>query len=289
MKRWWLMCVMIVMVLIAGCASKATVGTAQPESMAPSLPRQGQTADAVAGGNAAAPTGDMRMVIYNASLALIVPDAVQTQRAIGQLMDQLGGYIESSESYNYGENRITVKMVLRVPAEQFNKAMDALRSMATEVQHDTVSTEDVGQEYVDLESRLRALELRAEKLEEFLTKAEDTEAVLRVYNELSATQVEIEQVKGRMRYLERQVAMATITVSLTPDELAQPIELPGWHPEGTAKRALALLVRTLQGMVNVLIWLVLYLLPIFALLGAAGYGCVRLVIFIYHRLKPQKK
>ncbi len=143
--------------------------------------------------------------------------------------------------------------------------------MALEVRQDKVSTQDVGQEYVDLESRLRALELRARKLEEFVNKAEDTESLLRVYNELSATQQEIEQVKGRMRYLEHLVAMATIQVGLTPDELAKPIELPGWHPDSTAKRAIERLVLTLQGLATVLIWVFLYLVPILLVLFALAY------------------
>lgn len=275
---------LVVALTLSGCASRTGEG-GPPASIAEqgkTAPAEGVSYDRVAqGGNALPQT---RMVIYSGSLSLVVPDTLTTQRAIGELMERLGGYIESSENTNYGQGRLGVALKLRVPAERFNEAMDALRAMATEVQYDKISTEDVGQEYVDLESRLRALELRAQKLEEFLAKAEDTEAVLRVYNELSATQQEIEQVKGRMRYLERMVAMAVITVTLTPDELAQPVELPGWHPEGTVKRAFELLVRTLQGLATLLIWLVIYALPLLILFAALGYGTVRLMLFLYRKL-----
>lgn len=282
--RRGLMVMFLLGLLLAGCASRTSVGV-------PAAPVAGENKTASAEGTSydrSARQGDAlpqtRMVVYNGSLSLVVSDTLTTQRAIGELVERLGGYVESSESTNYGQGRLGVNLKLRIPAERFNEAMDALRAMATEVRYDKISTEDVGQEYVDLESRLRALELRAQKLEEFLTKAEDTEAVLRVYNELSATQQEIEQVKGRMRYLERMVAMAVITVTLTPNELAQPVEIPGWHPEGTVKRAFELLVRTLQGLATLFIWLVIYVLPLLLLFAALGYGAVRLMLFLYRKL-----
>ncbi len=296
MKRWIAVLLAGLMLLMAGCA-------AAPEKSAPVAPNYGAMppVEREAGGteaqapgaggtsSSALPEGDLRMVIYNGTLELVVTDTLETQQAIGQLMGRVGGYIEASTSYNYGENRITVDMTLRVPAEQFNATMDTLRGMATEVRRDSVASQDVGQEYVDLESRLHALELRAQKLEEFLKQAQDTDGLLRIYNELSATQVEIEQVKGRMKYLERMVAMATITVKLIPDELAQPLELPGWHPDATAKKAVEMLVRTLQVLVTVLIWLVLYLLPVLLIVGAFIYAGIRLILFIIYRASRRRK
>jgi len=297
MKRWIAVLLTGLILLAAGCA-------AAPKSSTPAVPGADYSGvprpEAGAGGaeapswntggtsSSALPEGDMRMVIYNGGLELVVTDTLETQKAIGQLMDRVGGYIEASTSYNYGENRITIDMTLRVPAEQFNTTMDALRGMATEVRQDSVTSQDVGQEYVDLQSRLHALEVRAQKLEEFLKQAQDTDGLLRIYNELSSTQVEIEQVKGRMKYLERMVAMATITVKLIPDELAQPLELPGWHPSATVKQAVEMLVRTLQVLVTVLIWLVLYLLPVLLIVGAFIYAGIRLLLFIYHASRRRK-
>ncbi len=297
MKRWLAGLLGVSMIfLVAACAAAPRSGKAVPDleyggvpssGMAPVDNAPGQQAEGGAAPSAL-PTNDMRMVIYNGELELVVPDTLEAQKIIGAWLDQAGGYVESSSSYNYGENRITVDLVLRVPADQFNATMDTLRGLATEVRRDSVRSQDVGQEYVDLRSRLRALELRAQKLEEFLNKAEDTDAVLRVYNELSATQVEIEQVKGRMQYLERMVAMATITVKLIPDELAQPVEIPGWHPDAIAKKAIELLVRTLQGLATVFIWLALYLLPVALILGVLLYGFIRLLMAFYRRLRRRR-
>jgi hypothetical protein len=230
-----------------------------------------------------------RMIIRNGYLNLVVKDTLATQTEIGRLMDSLDGYIFSEDSYRYAEGLTQVEMSLRVPADRFNEAMVQLRGMATEVTRDSVSSDDVTEEYVDLESRLRALEVKATKLEELMDRAEDTEAVLQVYQELSATQQEIEHVKGRMRYLERSAAQATINVSLTPDELAQPVEIAGWRPQGTLKQAVEALIHTVQFLVEALIWILIYIVPVLLVFGLCLWGMIKLFKLLFRRRKPQSK
>lgn len=225
------------------------------------------------------------MIIYNGYLDLVVLDSLKTQEEVQGLAEEFGGYVVSSESTRYQQGLLTVNMALRVPAEKFNDVMSRLRKMALEVNRDSVSSENVTQEYVDLQSRLRALEAKAARLEELMEKAEDTEAVLAVYRELSATQQEIEQVKGRMQYLERSAAMATINVTLTPDALSRPVEVAGWRPQGTAKRAVEALLSTFQFLGNAFIWILLYVVPVLGVIG----GVIFLVIKGLSRLFGRRK
>jgi len=230
-----------------------------------------------------------RMIIRNGYLNLVVKDTLATQTEIGRLMDSVDGYIFSEDSYRYAEGLTQVEMSLRVPADRFDEAMAQLREMATEVTRDSVSSDDVTEEYVDLESRLRALEVKATKLEELMDRAEDTEAVLQVYQELSATQQEIEHVKGRMKYLERSAALATIDVSLTPDELAQPMEIAGWRPQGTLKQAVEALIHTAQFLVEALIWILIYIVPVLLVIGLCVWGALKLFKLLFRRRKPRSK
>jgi len=142
---------------------------------------------------------------------------------------------------------------------------------------------------VDLTARLRALEAKAARLEELMERAEDTEAVLEVYRELSATQVEIEQTKGRMQYLERQSAMATIHVQLTPDELARPLEVAGWRPQGTVKHAIESLIKAFQFLIDALIWLIIWVLPVAVFLGLLIFLFVKLLRLLFGRRKRRQK
>ncbi len=308
-KRWLLMALILAMLpVLAGCAAasrkpapmvkpeevvETTVevsapayedtssGGAYPAPQEVGMPTSLPTAPA---GNAYGDEEDEdlpRMIVYRGSLDLIVADPMETQDEIIALVEGLGGYILSSESYIYRDDMRRVEMTLKVPADRFNEAMSALRKLAVDVRHDTVSTEDVTQEYVDLESRLRALEAKAERLEELMAQAEDTEAVLSVYRELSSTEQEIEQVKGRMRYLQRMSAMSTISLTLTPDEAARPVELPGWTPGATVRRAVEALVSIFQFLVDTLIWVLIVIVPTLAVIGLAIFAFIRVGAWLF--------
>ena len=223
------------------------------------------------------------MIIYNGSLVLVLADTEAGQDAVVAIAEGAGGYVSGTSSYTYENQLRRIELTLRVPAEAFHPTMDALRALAMEVTQDSIGSQDVTQEYVDLESRLKALEVKEARLEELMEEAEDTEAVLAVYAELSATQIQIEETKGRMQYLERQSALATITVSLVPDELSQPVEIAGWRPQGTAKRAVEALVGAFQFLVDALIWVVIVMLPVVAFIGLVIYAFIRLLRLIFGR------
>ena len=184
---------------------------------------------------------------------------------------------------------MNISLTVRVPAAAFNSAMASIRDLAMEVTRENVSSQDVTQEYVDLESRLRALEVKAVRLEELMEEAEDTEAVLAVYRELAQTQQDIEQTKGRMQYLERSSAMATIEVKLTPDELSKPVEVAGWRPEGTMKRAIEALIRTFQLLLDLLMWLVLYVVPILLFVALVLFIVLKLLGLIFGGKRRKKE
>ncbi len=230
-----------------------------------------------------------RMIIYNGDLSLVVRDVEETQEAIVDLVENADGYVVSSGSYAYSEGLRRASLRVRVPAEQFSDVMGALRDLALDVEQDSISSQDVTQEYVDLESRLTALEAKADRLEELMDRAEDTEAVLAVYEELSETQVRIEETKGRMRYLERSAAMATISIELTPDEALKPVEVAGWRPQGTVRRAIEALIEIFQFLVDALIWIVLVILPVLLVIGLVIFALVKLLILIFSGKKRKSK
>jgi flagellar basal body-associated protein FliL len=229
-----------------------------------------------------------RMIIYNGDLSLVVKDVESTQEEIVGLVEDADGYVVSSGAYAYGDGLRRASLRVRVPAAQFNAVMEALRDLALDIEQDSISSQDVTQEYVDLESRLTALEAKADRLEELMDQAEDTEAVLAVYEELSETQVRIEETKGRMRFLERSAAMATINIELTPDEALKPVEIAGWRPQGTVKRAVEALIEIFQFLIDALIWIVLVVLPVLLFIGLIIFALIKLLGLIFGRKKRSK-
>ncbi|MBO9370364.1 MAG: DUF4349 domain-containing protein [Chloroflexi bacterium] len=227
-----------------------------------------------------------RMVVRTASLDLVVPDTEKALADIQAMAHELGGYVVSVEAYQYQEGwRAT--LTFRVPSDALDTALERLRAMATTVRWESVSGQDVTDQYVDLESRLRHLQAKEKQLLEFLDRAEDTEAVLAVYEHLSQTQAEIEQVKGRMQYLQNQVALATVTVILTPDVMAQPLEMGGWNLPGTVRSAVEALLDVLEFFVKALIYIIIVVLPTLILLALPVVAIFLLVRWLVRRRRRQ--
>ncbi len=212
-----------------------------------------------------------RMLIRTAQLSITVTDTAKAVQEAKAVAEGLGGYVTSSQMYKQGE-RLYATMVLRVPAERFDEALAQIKALAVEVERESTQGEDVTEEYVDLQARLRNLELTEKELQQLLTEVRErtqkAEDVLAVYRELTEIRGQIEQLKGRMQYLERRVDFATIELSIAPHVLSTPVVEPGWKPLVTLREASRSLVKALQWLVDALIWLVVFLLPILVLVAA---------------------
>jgi len=228
-----------------------------------------------------------RIIIRNASLSLVVPDTEAALEEINGLVDELGGFVVQSNVYQYQEG-LQASMTLRIPAESLDVALARIRDLATEVRREDISGQDVTEEYVDRKSSLRHLEATEARLLEFLEEAEDTEAALDVYAELRQVQAEIEQVKGRIQYLEQSAALATVHLDITPDELAQPIQVGGWRPQGTLRNSFESLIRVLQFLVDALIVIVVLVLPVLVAIALPIAGLFLLVRAIVRRRRARK-
>jgi hypothetical protein len=222
------------------------------------------------------PEAQERLIIRTGNLDIVVQDTETRLQEIGRLAERLGGWVVTSEIRQAGQNTKAGSITLRVPAEQYDELVNQVKEMALEVSWESTSSQDVTEEYVDLASRLDNLEATADRVRAFLDQAESVEEALQVNQELSRLEGEIEVIKGRMQYLSQSAAFSTLTVSLTPDALSQPIEVAGWRPEGTARDAIEGLVRTLQGLADIGIVLVLYFLPLALLIGIPGFLLFRL-------------
>lgn len=203
-----------------------------------------------AGADPAAPQqpASQRLVIKSASLSIEVEDVAVAEATLRARAEQLGGYIVSVQTSGSGAY-LTSVITFRVPAERFEDALTGVEGLAHEVYSRTVSGDDVTEEFVDLESRLRNLEATRDRLLDLLNKATRVEDALQVNQALTDVQGEIEQIQGRMKYLRQSAAFSTVSAELRPVPPPPTIVEPdSWQPLRVAQEALAGLVEFAQAL-----------------------------------------
>ena len=243
----------------------------EPGMPAPTQGPSFESDKGVGGGGVAQPAEEQRLLIQNASLVMVVKDPQAKMEEMTAMATALGGYLVSSNLYDTfsqaGEKLPEATIVIRVPAEKLEAALEQIKADALEPPTESRSGQDVTQEYVDLESRLRNLEAAEAQLTEIMNEAKKTEDVLNVFNQLVYYREQIELVKGQMQYYEQSAAFSQISTQLIAQQTLEPIKIGSWTPKGSLNDALQSLVDFLQGVVDFAITFVVLWLPVLVILA----------------------
>jgi hypothetical protein len=158
---------------------------------------------------AALPIGDepgvpvmVRKLIRDAALVVGVGNCDEAVRQAQALAGKFGGYVQEATNE---------QVVLRVPSDTFDTALETIARMGLVVER-KVQARDVTEEYCDLELRLRSKRAMLERLQELLKKAEKVEDILKIETEISRLMTEVEQLEGKLRLMQNQVAYSKIAV-----------------------------------------------------------------------------
>jgi uncharacterized protein DUF4349 len=156
--------------------------------------------------------GDLSKIIRNGEIGVVVANDGfgRAVDRVGRVARANGGFVLSSRIQ--GNQRGT--LVLRIPASRFDQAMETLRGIGTAVEFETITGEDVTAEFVDLTARARILSVRRTVLIGLQADATALEETLRLQGQLDDVQLKIEQIQGQIRFINDQVAEATLRVSL---------------------------------------------------------------------------
>jgi hypothetical protein len=237
---------------------------------APTLGPGFESDKGVGGGGAAQPANEDRLLIQNANLVMVVKDPRAKMDEMTALATAMGGYLVSSNLYDTysptGEKLPEATIVIRVPAAKLEAALKQIKADAIEPPTESRTGQDVTQQYVDLESRLRNLEAAEAQLTEIMNNATKTQDVLDVFNQLVYYREQIEVVKGQMQYYEQSAAFSEISTQLIAQQSLQPIKIGGWTPKGSLNEALQSLVNFLQDVVDFVIQFVVLWLPVLIVL-----------------------
>jgi hypothetical protein len=160
-----------------------------------------------------------RKIIRNAELTIETDTPTDNLRKITSIAEGQGGFVVTSEfKQNDGGPQTkptqTVTVVARVPSSQFSEALAQIRAVGGRVIQEKVSGQDVSEEYLDLEARIRSKKALETQFLEIMKQAKKVSDALEVQSQLADVRTEIERLEGRRRFLENQSALSTITATL---------------------------------------------------------------------------
>jgi predicted component of type VI protein secretion system len=195
-----------------------------------------------------------RKIVRTGSITAEVADIEKTQDAIAAIADQYNGYVVSSNRQDNGGDPVG-DVSIRVPADKFDEGMQKLRALAIKVLNESTNSQDVTEQYTDLQAQLKNQQATEAQYLEILKKADNVKDILEVQKELSDVRGTIESLQGFIQYLDRTSDMSLIQITLTK---SKPIGESTWDITGIFKSAVDGLITFGKALLSILIWLLVF-------------------------------
>lgn len=254
-----------------GTSNVAPAPPAAPGAKPAAAPAPAVAADAVAQRGAPAASGPEaaaasarvldRMVIRNVRLALQVEDVQRAVGTINEIARGGGGFVSQSstrtEKLN-GREVMFADLTLQVRSEQLEQVLVALKDAALKVDSEVSTSQDVTEEYVDLDANLRNLQASEQAILKLMERAQKIEDIIALQRELTNVRGQIERIQGRKTLLERRTDLATIVLSLRTPPVEVSVSPQGWDPALVARRGWEASLATLVAIASVLIATIAY-------------------------------
>jgi hypothetical protein len=162
--------------------------------------------------NNQSPIATERKLIKTGSIDFEVDNAVKTKASIAGLVKEFNGYISSDEQNNYsGATRYS--QVARIPSDKLDDFLAKVEGLAKNVDAKNISTQDVTEEFIDVETRLSTKKELEARYHQILKQAKTVKDILEVETQLNNVRAEIESMEGRLKYLTNQTSFSTLTIT----------------------------------------------------------------------------
>lgn len=225
-----------------------------------------------------------QMVIYQADLQLRVKKFDQTVRSLEEKVLKYGGYITESNVSKEGNEELSGSIKIRIPQKNFQAFLHDAERQAADVLYRNITGQDVTEEYVDLESRLKSKRIVEERLITFMKGAVKTEDLLKISADLAAVQEDIETIQGRMKFIENQTSLSTVNITLYEKTVVIPAidkdELNTW--EKTKKQFMKSTNMLLVGLSGLVVFIIGNI-PVLAILGVLAF-----LLFYYLKIRKNR-
>jgi hypothetical protein len=275
MRPWRALVLAVLLLSLGACRKEASFEPAEIAAPAPAPSREAASREQSTGAApeaapAASPAGKgapaiSRKLIRTVNLQLEVRDTEEAARKVQALVTRLGGYVGSSDGQRRGE-LMYYTMTVRVPVEHLDQALAAIRALAVRVDREHQQVEDVTDQYIDLDARMRTLEATEAELQALLAesrqRARKVDEIMAVYRQLIEIRSQIEQIRTQLSSYEKLAAFSTINLELVPAEAAKPLAGDEWRPGERVRASARMLVGFLRWLVDTAIFVLVVLLPV---------------------------
>lgn len=153
-------------------------------------------------------------LIRRASLEMETTDFEATNAAVEDLVTKMGGYMETSDLRNSRSGYRYANYTIRIPTAQFTEFLNQAGDLCHETWR-SVSQEDISEVYYDTQGRLNTQQIKLERLQELLKKAETMEDIITIESAISETEQQIDNLSGTLRHYDGKVDYATVELSLS--------------------------------------------------------------------------
>lgn len=152
-----------------------------------------------------------RQLIKTGNISFETNSIEKTRTQLLQEIESLDGYISNENQYDSGD-RIHYNIQVRLPAKNFDALLNSIAENATRIENQSVNVQDVTEEYIDIQSRLKTKKELEERYRELLARANSVEEILSIEREIGVLRSDIESYEGRLNYLKNQVSLSTLNV-----------------------------------------------------------------------------
>lgn len=212
-----------------------------------------------------------RAVIRSGSLAVRVGDLEKSERAAGEIIARLEGYVDSAESSDLAGKKPVLTLTARIPESAFEQALRAFEGLGTRLSK-RIAAQDVTGDIADNTARLATMRAHEESLRNVLKRAGDTNSIMEAQRRLAEARMEIEGLQARLDSVKGQAALSTIELRLEQSAEASAVQDPRWGAEAWASASTSAM-NSFRIVVGAALWMLAYA-PLW-IVGALVYRALR--------------
>ncbi|MBR6501984.1 MAG: DUF4349 domain-containing protein [Clostridia bacterium] len=207
-------CMIFVLATFCGCADETTKNKVYKEKVSLEESDVDLETDVI----------DSRKLIKEISLSVETKDYDNYIANIRKNVTSSGGYIESSNEFTDDDFR-SFTATIRVPVGETDSFTE-FASKGVIVTERSESVEDVTEQYVDIEARIKVYEAEEESLLEIMKQADNVTDVISVEERIAAVRAQIESYTAQLKSLENQTDYCTINLDVV--EVEREVENEGY-------------------------------------------------------------